>query len=124
MRVGWIGLGAMGWPMAAQLVKAGHQVFGYDANPARMTQAVHGATTPAGSIADAVKDCSVVFVMVATPDQAFEAILGGGGAKDAIPRGAVVVISATVGAEAAIALEAGLEPFGVGVVDAPVSGGV
>jgi len=69
MRVGWLGLGAMGGPMAACLVRAGHEVRGYDVDPARVT--AHAATggSAATSVPAAANGADVVAVMVATPSQ-------------------------------------------------------
>jgi 3-hydroxyisobutyrate dehydrogenase len=117
MRVGWLGLGAMGAPMAACLAQAGHAVSSYDVVPGRAPDGV----TEAASIADAVTGTDAVVVMVATPDQ-LEQVLAG--AADALARGQIVVVMSTVGPETVVAAAARLAAAGVAVVDAPVSGGV
>jgi 3-hydroxyisobutyrate dehydrogenase/putative dehydrogenase len=124
MRVGWLGLGAMGAPMAARLVRAGHPVAGYDLDPQRVAALVaaggHAAETPRHAAAGA----EVVVVMVATGAQAQEVLYGADGAGPALAPGAVVLLMATVGPQAAGELARRLAASGVSLVDAPVSGGV
>jgi 3-hydroxyisobutyrate dehydrogenase/putative dehydrogenase len=120
MRVGWIGLGAMGSPMAARLGEEGHQVVGYDIDPSRADP----LTAVAGSIAEAVADAEAVVVMVATSDQGEAVLFDPAGAADALPDGAVVVVTATVGPDAVTGWAERLAATGIRLVDAPVSGGV
>ncbi|HEX4254009.1 MAG TPA: NAD(P)-dependent oxidoreductase [Streptosporangiaceae bacterium] len=120
MRIGWLGLGAMGAPMAACLVGAGHAVTAYDVAPGR----VPAGASAAGSVAEAVTGADAVAVMVATPDQLDQVLFGSAGAGDALVAGQTVVIMSTVGPEAVVAAAARLAGAGVAVVDAPVSGGV
>lgn len=126
MRVGWLGLGAMGAPMAACLVAAGHTVAAYDVVPGRVPE----GAAEASSVASAVDGAAAVVVMVATPDQLDEVLFGSpgtegaGGAGDALASGQTVVIMSTVGPEAVVTAAARLDELGVAVVDAPVSGGV
>jgi len=127
MRVGWLGLGAMGAPMAAGLARAGHSVRGYDITPERAVALAPDGVQPAETIAAAVGGADVAAIMVATPDQMEQALFGPGGVAGpggALPAGAVVVIMATVGPEAVVSAAGRLAASGVAVVDAPVSGGV
>lgn len=117
MRVGWLGLGAMGAPMAGCLARAGNPVAAYDVMPGRVPDGV----IEAASVAEAVAGADAVVVMVATPDQ-LEQVLAG--AADALAAGQTVVVMSTVGPEAVVAAAARLAAMGVAVVDAPVSGGV
>jgi len=117
MRVGWLGLGAMGAPMAGCLAQAGYPVAAYDVMPGRVPDGV----IEAASVAEAVAGADAVVVMVATPDQ-LEQVLAG--AADALADGQTVVVMSTVGPEAVVAAAARLAAMGVAVVDAPVSGGV
>ena len=127
IRVGWIGLGAMGAPMAAGVARAGHSVRAYDIVPERATALGADGVRAAETIAAAVDGADVAVFMVATPDQLEQALFGPDGAAGpdgALPAGAVVVITATVGPEAVVAAAGRLADRGVAVVDAPVSGGV
>ena len=125
MRVGWVGLGAMGAPMAACLARAGHEVTGYDVAPERATALAGAGSRAADSITAAVQTADVIAIMVATPDQLEQALFGAEGvsAAEGLP-GTTVMIMATVGPEAVASAAARLGDRGVAVVDAPVSGGV
>jgi 3-hydroxyisobutyrate dehydrogenase len=142
MRIGWLGLGAMGAPMAACLARAAHDVAGYDVVPGRAASLAAGGIRAADTIAAAVRDADLVAVMVATPEQ-LEQVLSSlvglpgpapdGPAPDgaapargapALAPGTIVMITATVGPEAVAAAAGRLAGHGVTVVDAPVSGGV
>jgi 3-hydroxyisobutyrate dehydrogenase len=124
MRVGWLGLGAMGAPMAACLARAGHQVQGYDVVADRTAAAAGAGVQPAPSIRAAVRDVDVAAVMVATPGQLEGVLFGPGGAVGVMPASAVVVIMATAGPQAVASAAGRLGARGIAVVDAPVSGGV
>lgn len=124
MRVGWLGLGAMGAPMAACLARAGHSVQAYDIVSGRAEALAADGVLPAESVAAAVAGTHLTAIMVATPDQLEEAVFGPDGAGSALPSGAIVVIMATVGPEAVASAARRLAAHGIAVVDAPVSGGV
>ncbi len=123
MRVGWLGLGAMGAPMAGCLARAGHTVVAYDIVPGRAAALAADGVGAADSIPGAVRDAEIVVIMVATPDQVDEVLFGPGGAAGALAPTTVVVIMATVGPEVVAEVACRLGGRGVTVVDAPVSGG-
>jgi 3-hydroxyisobutyrate dehydrogenase len=75
-RVGWIGLGAMGSPMAACVARAGFDVTAYDIDPARAESLAADGVKPATSIGDAAGGADVLVVMVATPDQVESVLFG------------------------------------------------
>jgi 3-hydroxyisobutyrate dehydrogenase/putative dehydrogenase len=109
-RVGWIGLGAMGGPMAARAAQAGLAVHAYDLDPERVPEGVERAA----SAAEAARDAAVLALMVATPEQAEDAL------QEAAPgAGTTVLVMATVGPEPVARWAQSHE-----LVDAPVSGGV
>lgn len=123
MNVGFIGLGAMGMPMARVLRGKGFVVRGYDVRPeARATFAAAGGIA-AGSVAEAAADADVLMLMVVDAAQA-ETALFAAGALDALPAHATVVLSATCPPAAVVAIAARVTASGRGFVDAPVSGGV
>ena len=122
-QVGWIGLGAMGRPMAARLLDGGHEVVGYDVDPAAVA-ALGGRARAATSPAEAAAGCDVLAVMVATAAQADEVLFGEQGAAPALRQGSAVLVMATVGPAAVQQMAGRLATQGVRVVDAPVSGGV
>jgi len=122
-RVGWIGLGAMGSPMAGCLARAGFAVTAFDIDPARAEALAGDGVAPATSIADAAAGSDVLGVMVATPDQVESVLFGDDPAADALPPGAVVVVMATVGPAPVRQWAQRLGEKQVDLVDAPVSGG-
>ena len=120
-RLGFIGLGAMGAPMARNLAAAGFELAVFDVDERRTRAAAPdlGARS-AGSAADAASGADVLVVMVADSAQAQAALLGDDGAAAALPAQAAVVLMSTVGPQAVAALAAEGHPL----LDAPVSGGV
>jgi 3-hydroxyisobutyrate dehydrogenase len=123
MNVGWIGLGAMGAPMARRLLGAGHRVVGYDVVPAARERFAADGGVAAASAAEAATGADVLVLMVATPGQG-EEVLFAHGVADALAPGSRLVVAATVGPEAVADWEQRLTSRGVRLVDAPVSGGV
>lgn len=117
--------------MAAAVAEAGHDVVGYDVNAAQLA-ALRAPSSAAASPAAAADDCDVLVVMVATPEQAKQALFGLSdpsagpprSAADTLPPGAVVLIMSTVGVQPVVAWAERLTPQSVAIVDAPVSGGV
>lgn len=123
-RVGWIGLGAMGGPMAAVVARAGHAVKAFDTNPDAVAEVSRDGVAGATDVADAARDVEVLALMVATPAQAESVLFGKDGAAAELRQGAVVLVMATVGPGPVQQWSERLAPLGVEVVDAPVSGGV
>lgn len=124
LRLGWVGLGAMGGPMARVAVEAGFEVTGFDvAADAVATLAAAGGRI-AGSPAEAAQTADVLVLMVATPGQAETVLFGDGGAASVLRPGAIVLVMATVGDTAVRSWAERLADSDIAVVDAPVSGGV
>ena len=123
-KVGWIGLGAMGAPMAACTARAGHHTKAFDIDPTRAQALAADGVTPAASVADAAADADVLVLMVATPAQVESVLYGDGNAAASLEPGAAVVIMATVGPAPVHDWARRLSAHDVDVVDAPVSGGV
>jgi 3-hydroxyisobutyrate dehydrogenase len=122
IRVGWIGLGAMGLPMSMSVARAGHTVHAYDIDPGRVALLGDNVTV-VDSAAAAASAAEITIVMVATAPQVEATLFGGGGVAELLKPGSVVMVMATVGPAAVEAWANRLEPRGVGLVDAPVSGG-
>ena len=123
-RVGWIGLGAMGLPMAGNVARAGHDVTAYDIDPGRAASLAEDGVKPATSISQAATGAEVLVLMVATPAQVDGVLFGEDPATSSLDPGAVVMIMATVGPAAVQRWVERLGQQQVEVVDAPVSGGV
>ena len=122
-RIGFIGLGAMGAGMAANLVRAGFVVTGCD----RRQEAVDALAKLGGRAATgpaaAAKDAALLFVMVVNDRQVDEVLFGAEGALETLAQGATVVLSSTVPAAFVRDLGERLAERGIHLLDAPVSGG-
>lgn len=120
----WIGLGNMGGPMSANLVKAGHTVFGFDLDPTAMEQAASAGVTPAESIAQAVEGVDVVFTMLPKGEHVRAVYDGGEGIWAHANTGTLLIDSSTVDVETSQYCHDESTRLGFRFVDAPVSGGV
>ncbi|MEY2770134.1 MAG: hypothetical protein RIQ38_553 [Pseudomonadota bacterium] len=123
MNIAFIGLGAMGLPMASRLLAAGHQVKGHDLSDRhRAAFEAAGGQWP-GSAAEALAGAELVWLMVVSGEQAHDALITQNQVQHLAP-GTPVVVSCTQSAASAMALDAALQARGLCMVDAPVSGGV
>lgn len=123
-RLGFIGLGAMGAPMAECLVRAGFGLSVFDVRPENAAPLVELGATSAGSPGEAAEAADALFLMVVNARQAEEALFGDNGAVEALEPGGAVVLMSTVGPEPVRSLEDRLARQGPRLLDAPVSGGV
>ncbi len=124
LQVGWIGLGAIGAPMAACVARAGHEITAFDIDPGRAEQLAGDGVSPAATITQVATGVDVLILMVATSDQAEDVLFGEDPASAALKPGATVVVMATVGPEPVQRWADRLASRNVELVDAPVSGGV
>lgn len=122
--IGWIGLGHMGGPMTANLVKAGHVVRGFDLSQEAMLASAAQGVQSTGSIAEAVRGADVVFTMLPKGDHAKAVYLGEGGVLENVGTDVLLVDSSTIDIESAQALHDAAAKHGNRFVDAPVSGGI
>jgi 3-hydroxyisobutyrate dehydrogenase len=122
--IGFIGLGNMGGPMAANLVKAGHTVTGFDLNPAALEALAKAGGAVANSAADAVAGATVVITMLPAGEHVREVYLHQGGLIDATRDSQPLLIDcSTIDVESARTVTATAETAGLAMLDAPVSGG-
>lgn len=123
--VGWIGLGEMGLPMAANLCRAGQRVLGYDLDEGRLAAAEEAGVERASSAADVAAAADVVVTMLRTGVQTEDLLTGDGGLAASAPDGRQldVVVMSTL--EPDLIRRLARETAGrLSIVDAPVSGGV
>jgi len=124
MRIGFIGLGIMGFPMAGHLKSAGHDVTVFNRTPAKADawceqHSGKRADTPAAAAANA----DIVLACVGNDDDVREVMLSDDGILKGIPDGGLVVDHTTASATVAHEVEAVARGKGVGFLDAPLSGG-
>ena len=122
--IGFIGLGNMGAPMAANLLKAGHRVTGFDLQP----RAIEVLTTRGGqaakSAAEAAATGDIVITMLPAGPQVRAVYLDESGVLASARRGALLIDCSTIDVESARAVAAAAREAGFDMLDAPVSGGV
>jgi len=123
VRIGFVGLGAMGVPIALNLLKAGHAVRGFDIRTGAVDAIVAAGGAAAASAADAARDAELLWLMVVSGEQA-EAVLFDVGAAAALARGGIVVAACTQAPALARRTAERLAAMGLTMLDAPVSGGV
>ena len=122
-RIGFIGLGAMGLPMARNLARAGFRVAGCDVRAEAVAALVEVGGRPAATPAEAARDAELVMIVVVSAQQVESVLYGPNGALETLPKGAIVMPNATVPASFARATAARLLEAGYGYIDAPISGG-
>ena len=123
-RIGFIGLGAMGMPMAECLISAGHELTVFDVAESRTRPLQERGASAASSPKDAGNEAEALVVMVAKGAQAEEALFGEEGAAHGMAEGSSVVLMSTIGPKAVRGLAGRLDERGLRLLDAPVSGGV
>ncbi|KAK9115237.1 hypothetical protein Syun_022034 [Stephania yunnanensis] len=110
-RVGFIGLGAMGFGMATHLLKSNYIVLGYDVYKPTLSRFESAGGLVGDSPAEVSKDVDVLIVMVANEAQAESALYGNHGAVSALPAGSSIILSSTVSPEFVSQLEGRLQGF-------------
>ncbi len=121
--VGVIGLGEMGLPMARNLAARGFTVRGYDVRDEARQALADSGSEAAASAREAAGGADAVVVMVRTPAQAEDVLLGTGKVLGALRRDAVLIVMSTVGVACMRRLGDAARVHGVDFLDAPVSGG-
>jgi len=124
MKVGFIGTGAMGRPMARNLVAKGFGVVAYDLEPAALAAAVGVGASPATSAAHAAELSDLVITMLPSSPHVERAYFGARGVAEGIAAGRLCADMSTVDPGTSRRLAARLGERGVRFIDAPVSGGV
>ena len=123
-RLGFVGLGAMGSPMAKRLAGAGFELKVFDVFAEHTRPLVELGAVSTASPEEAAEGSEALVLMVANAEQAEGVLFGEGGAAEALPEAAAVVVMSTIGPEAVRKLAEGLAGRGLRTLDAPVSGGV
>ena len=123
-RIGFIGLGNMGLPMALNLIKAGHAVAGFDVSDAQLLKLAHAGGTSAASAVEAANGVDIVITMLPAGREVRDVYLGSGGVLAAADAQSLLIDSSTIDVETARSVAAAAERKGVAMLDAPVSGGV
>ena len=118
MRVAFLGMGIMGRPMAANLVKAGHEVTTWNRTPGKDVEGARSASSPA----DAARGAEVVWMCVSDTKAVESMLFGPGGVEEAIAEGMIVVDSSTISPSATRRFADRLKARGADYADAPITG--
>lgn len=123
MRVGFIGLGRMGFPMARNLIQAGHTVVAHNRSRAPVEGLAALGAIPASTPAEAARSVDILVTCLLTPEQVEEVYLGPDGAHETARPGQVFIDTSTVYPMTSRRIGEAVGPKGVHFIDAPISGG-
>uniref|UniRef100_A0A803MVE7 Ketose-bisphosphate aldolase class-II family protein n=1 Tax=Chenopodium quinoa TaxID=63459 RepID=A0A803MVE7_CHEQI len=123
-RVGFIGLGAMGFGMATHLLKSNLTVVGYDVYKPTLCRFIEAGGLVGNSPLEVAEGADVLVIMVTNEAQAESVLFGDLGAVQALSAGATIILSSTVSPAYVNQLDQRLKGKNLKLVDAPVSGGV
>ncbi len=122
-KIGFVGLGIMGRPMAKNLLKAGHQLVVFDVSPAPVEDLVAAGAAAGSSAKDVAARSEIVITMLPDGPDVDAAVLGPGGVLEGAAAGTVVVDMSSISPLVAQKVGKACAERGVGFLDAPVSGG-
>ena len=123
MKIGFIGLGIMGKPMAKNLLKAGHELVIYDIVPENVAEVVSEGAVAAGSCKETAQLSEVVITMLPNSPQVKEAVMGAGGILEGAKPGLVYIDMSSIAPLASQEIAKACNEIGIKMIDAPVSGG-
>jgi 3-hydroxyisobutyrate dehydrogenase len=121
--IGFIGLGNMGGPMARNLLKAGHQVKGFDLAPAALDAAAKAGASTARTVGEAAAGVEIVISMLPAGQHVRQVYTGKEGVLASASPGTMLIDSSTIDVDTARAVAAEAKAKGLAMLDAPVSGG-
>ncbi len=123
-KIGFIGVGNMGGPMVANLVKAGHAVTAFDLDAGARDKAEAAGAAIAASAAEAARAGEIVITMLPAGRHVRAVYLGDGGLIAEAAKGTLLIDCSTIDVESARAVNRAAAEAGLAMLDAPVSGGV
>ena len=118
MRVAFLGMGIMGRPMAANLVKAGHEVSIWNRTPGKDLEGARTASSPS----DAARRAEIVWMCLADTKAVENVLFGPSGAEEALTEGIIIADSSTISPSATLRFAERVKRRGVHYVDAPMTG--
>jgi 2-hydroxy-3-oxopropionate reductase len=123
MKIGFIGLGIMGKPMAKNLLKAGHEVVGYDIVKENVDNVVAAGAKTASSAKEVAEQCSIIITMLPNSPHVKEVVMGKNGILEGAKPGTILIDMSSIAPLASQEVCKACEAKGVKMIDAPVSGG-
>ena len=121
--IGIIGLGDMGIGMAANLLKNGFKLSGFDLRENRLKELERLGGKPVATCQEVAENSDVVFIMVLNGQQVKEVVLGDSGLLMGLKPGSTIIVSATINPSEVKELERPILDLGINLIDSPVSGG-
>jgi 2-hydroxy-3-oxopropionate reductase len=122
-RVGFIGLGVMGKPMAGNLLAAGQELVVHNRSSAAVGELVSSGAESAGSPREVAEACEVVMTMLPDSDAVRSVVLGKDGVLAGVREGSLLIDMSTIHPEASLEIASAAAKTGAVTLDAPVSGG-
>ncbi len=122
-KIGFIGLGIMGRPMAKNLLKAGFSLVVYDINPLAVEDLVKAGAQAARSSKEVAEKAETLILMLPDSPEVKEAVLGKNGVIEGVRRGSLVIDMSSINPLVSQEIAKALKAKGVEMLDAPVSGG-
>ncbi|WP_410176449.1 2-hydroxy-3-oxopropionate reductase, partial [Sphaerochaeta associata] len=123
MKIGFIGLGIMGKPMAKNLLKAGHEVVCFDVNKDNVENVVAAGASAAASSADVASRVPLVITMLPNSPHVKSVVMGEGGVLEGAKEGLILIDMSSIAPLASQEVEKACAQKKVRMLDAPVSGG-
>ncbi len=123
-KIGFIGLGNMGLPMAHNLIKARHHVIAFDVSKSALEKLAADKGAVADAVPAACRNAEVIITMLPAGEHVRSVYLGAGGVIANAPSGALLIDCSTIDVATARAVAAAAAERGFAMLDAPVSGGV
>ena len=120
MKVGFIGLGVMGGPMAANILKGGHSLTVFDLNPASVATLTAAGAKAAASPRDVGAASDIVVTMLPLPSHVEQVYLGPNGVAEGMARGGLVIDMSTIDPQTSKRVGKALRERGIAMVDSPV----
>jgi 2-hydroxy-3-oxopropionate reductase len=123
MKIGFIGLGIMGKPMAKNLLKAGHELVVFDLNKENVENVIAAGAKAAASAADAASQAPVVITMLPNSPHVKAVVLGENGVLEGAKPGTILIDMSSIAPLASQEIEKACAAKKVRMIDTPVSGG-
>jgi 2-hydroxy-3-oxopropionate reductase len=123
MKIGFIGLGIMGKPMAKNLLKAGHEIVCFDIIKENVDSVVAAGAKAVGSAKAVAEACTTLITMLPNSPHVKEVVLGPGGVLEGAKAGTLIIDMSSIAPLASQEMAAACAKKGVKMIDAPVSGG-
>lgn len=120
MKVGFIGLGVMGGPMAANILKGGHELTVFDRSAEAVAKLVQAGAKAAATAKEVGAASEIVVTMLPEPQHVEQVVLGKDGLAEGLPKGAIVIEMSTIDPGTSVRVGDALRKLGMELVDSPV----